>query len=127
MKLNIIMICLSLLLLPVAALANTIACPAYHTHPANKLLRVSVFDVIDKNIYELAPAEDHVKGHIVKQYWDGFTYKPGTKTYFTCSYMGTTRKVTLMLSADIKICRFTFPYPDTEKSKIPARFYCSSK
>jgi hypothetical protein len=118
-------LCLTLLILPLIGLAKNIGCPSYHPHPGNKLFRVSVFDVIDKQIYELAPSEDKKQGMIARQKWNGFTHQPGAKTYFTCSYSGTPKKITLELSRDIKICRFIFPYPDTEKSGIPARFYCS--
>jgi len=131
MAIHKILTCLTLCILSVSAIAshisNPISCPNPYPASKNKLLRVRIFDVVNQKSYELAPARDEQKKGIVKQYWDGFHREPGVKTYFTCSYSGTTKKFTIEVAPGMTICRFTFPYPDTEKSTLLATFYCETR
>lgn len=110
--------------LPTIVLAKTMMCPAYYPQNQNNLIRVDMYDVSNQTVYGINPTENRVKGEMVIQYWDGFLERPDIKTYFTCSYQNTDKKISRQLPTEIKGCRFTYPYPGKAKLKGTEQFTC---
>jgi hypothetical protein len=110
------------------AASSRLECPAYYPTSQNKLINVSVFNAesLKSDIFELAPAEETAdeNNDIVKQYWNDMHSDTTLKAFVSCSYLDTDKKITLEINRKFKMCKFFFPYPDTEKSTTPAQFFC---